>query len=75
MEVHVGQRGEIVIPKSLRERFDIRPSSVLNIRVGLEGIELAPKKTKDLREDLEQRWARMAIHDLSTWNLSDYEEN
>jgi len=65
VKVHVGKRGVIVIPKSVREKLGITEGMFLELKVEGDRIVL---KTRDLWSELRERGRRLRV------NLEEAEE-
>jgi AbrB family looped-hinge helix DNA binding protein len=73
IEVKVGTRGEIVIPKKIREAMGILPQGELELEVEDNRITLQPKKED---EEFFAELERNAKYDTSKWVMGNdlYEE-
>jgi AbrB family looped-hinge helix DNA binding protein len=75
MVINVGQRGEIVIPKKMREELGIRVGGEVHITKTEDGLTIRPKASM---EEMMKRWARIAKEngiDMSNYNSDDaYDE-
>lgn len=56
MATKVSSKGQIVIPKHLREKLNIKPGTFLNIRLDKEDIVLTPMK----RTPIERLYGRFS---------------
>jgi AbrB family looped-hinge helix DNA binding protein len=60
MATKVSSKGQIVIPKALREKLNIKPGTFLNIRLDKEDIVLTPMK----ETPLERLYGRFAGEEI-----------
>lgn len=70
VEVRVGQRGEIVIPKRIRERYGIKAGGTVILQETVGGFTLRPKSFEEEIKDTSRRWAHYRVHNVSKWDLS-----
>jgi len=77
IQLHVGKRGEIVIPKKIRESLGIKKENNIFLEIKADAIELRalPKKN----EDIMAKWAAQAKKEnvnISKWKMGNelYEE-
>jgi len=70
-EVKVSSKGQLVIPKELRKKYKIRPTSTVVLQEEEGGIKiLAPVNLADVCGSLQidRKWAKKAIErDRSEW--------
>ncbi len=63
MKTKVGERGQITIPKKLRDRYGVQPGMELELHESAEGIVL---RKQDLASTLERLKGTVYIGNLST---------
>lgn len=75
LQLHLGKKGEIVIPKKVREHLGFVRERPLVLVIKEKSIELIPTANADIVKKWEDR-ARKAKVDVSKWVYGDaiYEE-
>ena len=70
----VGERGQVTIPKSIRDRFGIGPNAEVEFRVDNGTIILQKKPGRISFRDWKGRW-RNSLRDLGYSSVDEYIED
>jgi bifunctional DNA-binding transcriptional regulator/antitoxin component of YhaV-PrlF toxin-antitoxin module len=70
----VGRGGEIALPESVRERYELSPDAPVRVVETRTGILLVPLTDAPMRPELVQELAEWRSLSAETWQVFPYEE-